>query len=73
LPLVNWISALGFGVEFAPVDLLDVRALLGGVGSGRRVLMRPDLRRPFSVKDVGPSADIFFHGGETGFIFFGVL
>ncbi len=31
------------------------------------VLIRPDFRRPFSVKDVGPSATIFFHGGEIGF------
>lgn len=31
--------------------------------------MRPDLRRPFSRYVVGPSADIFFHGGDSGFGF----
>ncbi len=31
------------------------------------MLMRPDLRRPSSVKDDGPSTSTFFHGGETGF------
>lgn len=74
LPLVNWISAFGLGVfDFAPVvDRLVFRALLGGSSNGR-VLMRPDLRRPFSVYDVGPSADIFFHGGDSGLNFLGVL
>lgn len=31
--------------------------------------MRPDLRRPFSVKDVGPSAAACFHGGDSSFCF----
>lgn len=29
---------------------------------------RPDFLIPFSVKDEGPSAAIFFHGGDSGFI-----
>ena len=31
------------------------------------VLMRPDFRLPPSVKEVGPSASILFHGGDTAF------
>jgi hypothetical protein len=30
-------------------------------------LMRPDFRRPPSVKDVGPSASTLFHGGDSIF------
>src|SRR3569833_2594608 len=30
------------------------------------VMMRPDFRLPPSVKDEGPSAAAFFHGGDTG-------
>lgn len=45
--------------------------LLGPCGCNSRgtVFTRPDLRLPFSVNVVGPSASIFFQGGDSGFDF----
>lgn len=40
-----------------------------GCDSVKRVLTRPDLRFPSSIRVVGPSASNFFHGGEIGFGF----
>jgi len=34
--------------------------------------MRPDLRRPFSVKVDGPSGPTFFHGGDMNSFFLGL-
>lgn len=68
LPLVIEIS-LGVLPVDPFVECLVLRfgfRLDGSAGMGN-VLIRPDLRRPFSVYDVGPSASIFFHGGEMGF------
>jgi hypothetical protein len=53
-------------VSCAPLTAPRVsRFLPWGRSSNGRVLIRPDLRRPFSVKEVGPSASIRFQGGET--------
>lgn len=66
---------LGSGLSFStfPVDPLVecrvVRFVLGSSTVAGCELMRPDLRRPFSWYDVGPSASIFFHGGDMGFSF----
>lgn len=47
---------------------LDLRDAGGDWESRRARLMRPDLRLPFSVKEVGPSAPAFFHGGDSSFL-----
>lgn len=68
-PLDGLISDF-LGVAVVSVmDFLVRRFGPGGKRSSGRVLMRPDLRRPFSRNVVGPSADIFFHGGDSGFTF----
>lgn len=69
LPLVIELS-LGVLPVDPFVECLVLRfgfRLDGSAGMGVELLIRPDLRRPFSVYDVGPSASIFFHGGEMGF------
>jgi hypothetical protein len=39
----------------------------GGCNSSGMTFVRPDFRFPSCVKDDGPSATIFFQGGDSGF------
>ncbi len=54
---------------FPPREPRVVRFLPWGNISNGSTLMRPDLRRPFSVNDVGPSAAACLHGGDSCFDF----
>lgn len=52
------------GVDFCKTAFLVL--LRVSTSSGGGAFIRPDLRRPSTTKLVGPSASIFFHGGEGG-------
>lgn len=53
---------------FAPKAFLVIRFLPGGCCSSGIRLVRPDLRRPLSLYEVGPSASKRFQGGDMTFV-----
>lgn len=60
--------SLGFGEVCMPLRLrLVILFVLGGCSCMGIALVRADLRFPSSMKVVGPSAPIFFHGGDSTF------